>query len=142
MLDYSLFAGLCHKYGYTFEPFVVKTADDWNLSIFHITGYLGGDPKKQAVRDMLNNQKLPVLAVPGSYNDAESWLRKAQDGKPMPLQLYDHGYDIWLGNSRGTKYSNVSDIYPINDESFDRWNFSWKELGLYDTPSFIDLILK
>jgi len=39
MSDYSLFSQLCKDAGYTFEPFVVKTADAWNLTVFHITGY-------------------------------------------------------------------------------------------------------
>ena len=60
----------------------------------------------------------------------------------MQLQLYDQGYDIWMGNNRGTKYSNDSDLFPINDDSFERWNFSWAELGLYDDPAFMDLIME
>ena len=60
----------------------------------------------------------------------------------MHLQLYDNGYDIWMGNNRGTKYSNESDTYPVNDDSFDRWNFSWAELGRFDGPAFMDLILE
>lgn len=47
-----------------------------------------------------------------------------------------------MGNNRGTKYSNDSDFFPIQDESFDRWNFSWAELGLYDDPAFMDLIME
>ena len=60
----------------------------------------------------------------------------------MPLQLYDQGYDIWVGNNRGTKYSNVSDKYPVNDDSFERWDWSYAELGLYDDPAFINIILE
>ena len=47
-----------------------------------------------------------------------------------------------MGNNRGTKYSNVSEKYPVNDDSFDRWDFSWAELGLYDDPAFMDLIMQ
>lgn len=47
-----------------------------------------------------------------------------------------------MGNNRGTKYSNVSDKFPINDDSFERWDFSWAELGMYDDPAFLDLIMK
>ena len=60
----------------------------------------------------------------------------------MHLQLYDAGYDIWMGNNRGTKYSNVSDKFPVNDDSFERWDFSWAELGLYDDPAFMSLIME
>jgi len=141
MLEYALFAEQCIKYGYTFEPFVVKTEDAWNITVFQITGYID-DLEAQAARDLLTDDKMPVLSIPGSFCDAHTWFRDAKDGKPMQLQLYDHGYDIWMGNNRGTKYSNDSDTYPVNDDSFDRWNFSWAELGLYDDPAFMDLIME
>ena len=60
----------------------------------------------------------------------------------MHLQLFDQGYDIWMGNNRGTKYSNVSEKYPEQNEDFDRWDFSWAELGLYDIPAFMDKIIE
>jgi lysosomal acid lipase/cholesteryl ester hydrolase len=47
-----------------------------------------------------------------------------------------------MGNNRGTKYSNVSLLYPEQDESFDRWDWSYEELGLYDVPAFMDEIIK
>ena len=61
----------------------------------------------------------------------------------MHLQLYDEGYDIWMGNNRGTKYSDVSDKYPDkNDDGLERWDWSWAELGLYDDPAMISLIVE
>lgn len=45
MLDYFLFAAECAKYGYSFEPFTVKTADAWNITVFHITGYVHNEKK-------------------------------------------------------------------------------------------------
>ena len=57
----------------------------------------------------------------------------------MPLQLFDHGYDVWLGNNRGTRYSNVNPLFPKDSE--DKWDFSWAEMGEYDVPAMIDLIL-
>ena len=59
----------------------------------------------------------------------------------MHLQLYDEGYDIWMGNNRGTKYSNESDKFPDkDDDGFERWDFSWAELGLYDGRALINKI--
>lgn len=61
----------------------------------------------------------------------------------MPLKLVDRGYDVWMPNNRGTRYSNSN----INDghhaqTSKQRWDFSYAELGMYDQPAFIDKILK
>ena len=69
MLDYSLFAAQCLKYGYHFEPYVVKTDDLWNLTVFRITGYIN-DEGKQAARDKLTGGKLPTVAITGSFGDA------------------------------------------------------------------------
>jgi len=61
----------------------------------------------------------------------------------MHLQLFDRGYDIWMGNNRGTKYSNFNPNFPDDqEESFERWDFSWGELGRYDIPAFMDKIIE
>lgn len=51
------------------------------------------------------------------------------------------GYDVWLGNNRGNKYSrNHIDLNPNKDHHF--WHFSLHEMGKYDLPAMIDFILK
>ena len=47
-----------------------------------------------------------------------------------------------MGNNRGTKYSNVNPQWSTDDESFDHWDFSWAEIGLYDDTAFIDYIIE
>ena len=96
----------------------------------------------QKERDLLTGDKYPILTINGTGGDAVTWFKYKQGGKPLHLQLYDNGYDIWLGNNRGTRYSNVSEKYPENDDSFGRWDFSWAEMGLYDDPAFMDLIME
>ena len=84
-IDYSAFETLCIKWGYTFKPYIVKTADAWNLTIFQITGYTNGG-WEQAERDKLAYGKFPVLAINGSFSDAETWFTSANGGtKPMHL---------------------------------------------------------
>ena len=94
---------MCLEHGYTFEPVQEKTDDGWTLTVFHITGY-ALDPlhKKTKARAAKTEGKYPVLAIPGSFMDAESWFSDAGLAKPMHLQLFDEGYDIWMGNNRGT----------------------------------------
>ena len=41
----------------------------------------------------------------GDTSDAAAWLGYYYDAKPMPLQLADAGYDVYMANNRGTWYS-------------------------------------
>ena len=44
------------------------------------------------------------------------------------------GYDVWLGNQRGNKYSRQHKyLNPDVDEAY--WKFSWTEMGDLDAPS-------
>ncbi|KAK9507267.1 hypothetical protein O3M35_007168 [Rhynocoris fuscipes] len=45
-----------------------------------------------------------------------------------------------MGNARGTKYSK--DHVNLSVKSSNYWEFSWHEMGVYDTASEIDYILK
>jgi len=56
----------------------------------------------------------------------------------MPLHLFDHGFDIWLGQNRGTRYCLEHETYTVDDPEF--WLWSWSEFGLYDDVAFIKKI--
>jgi lysosomal acid lipase/cholesteryl ester hydrolase len=50
------------------------------------------------------------------------------------FQLVRAGYDVWLGNSRGSKYSlGHTSLNPKKDKSY--WQYSWTEMGKYDAPT-------
>lgn len=61
--------------------------------------------------------------------------------KSLPFILANLGYDVWLGNNRGNKYSRAHLKYnPNKDKEF--WNYSFHEMGLYDLPAMIKHIQK
>jgi len=44
----------------------------------------------------------PILLQHGHHMDSAIWFKEHNTGKPLPLQLFDAGYDVWLGNNRGS----------------------------------------
>lgn len=56
--------------------------------------------------------------------------------------LADAGYDVWLGNARGTAPSRKhKSLKPKGLRQKKFWQFSWHEIGMYDVPAFIDYVL-
>jgi lysosomal acid lipase/cholesteryl ester hydrolase len=49
--------------------------------------------------------------------------------------LANMGFDVWVGNNRGTRYSKKGSDRP------GYWNFSFDELAKYDVPALVDNIL-
>ena len=80
----------------------------------------------------------PVLVQHGLALDAADWLWSYAEGIPMPLQLYDAGFDVWLGNNRGTVYSQVHDTLTTKQDEF--WLYDWAEMGKYDTVANVKMI--
>ena len=53
--------------------------------------------------------------------------------------LIDQGYEVWLGNSRGNRYSFEHVKYTLKDKEY--WDFSFHEMGIYDQPALAKYIL-
>lgn len=61
--------------------------------------------------------------------------------KSPAFVLADKGYDVWLGNTRGNKYSRKHvHLDPDWDDSF--WYYSFQDMGEHDVPANIDYIRK
>ena len=103
--------------------------------MFHILGRDDED-KKEPTRP-------PVLIIHGLYNDAALWLemQSQTDAIPWMIQLLEQGYNIWMGNSRGTTFSREHQtlLPPIHSEY---WDFTWADMAKYDVPAMINKIKK
>ena len=104
------------EFKYTWEAFEVTTEDGYILTTFHITGSTETGPFTPTYN--------PVLIQHGNLQDAASWLASYNEGKPMPLILADHGYDIWMGNNRGTEYSR-GNANGLTTDSEEYWAFDF-----------------
>lgn len=134
------------SYGRDYEAYTATTEDGFELTLFRI---LPSDATKKTVKTVLFQHGLTM--------DAESWFQSTRDMLPegstdIPafLTLADEGYDVWMGNNRGTKYSNENANFPYADDisymmeyikqNNAKYNFSWAEMGKYDLPAMFDTI--
>ena len=103
--QYPVFKFDMDFWGYTFDAHEVKTDDGFILTTFHITG----KPGEQISTDQ---SRAPVLVMHGQGCDAETWTYVDPDNLPvkedtplpLPLHLFDDGFDVWMASNRGTKY--------------------------------------
>jgi len=112
---------------YKDEAHIVETEDGYFLKMHRLL------PKK------LTNKKPPVFLVHGLLTTSADFLL-AGPSKALAYLLSDHGYDVWMANTRGNKYSNSH--RNLSYFSDDYWRFSWNEIGHYDLPAMIDYMLQ
>ncbi|KAL2331049.1 hypothetical protein Fmac_018630 [Flemingia macrophylla] len=113
--------------GYTCEEHKVITEDGYILSLQRLP--VGRSGKKA--------DKPPVLLQHGIFSDAITWLFNPPD-ESLGFILADNGYDVWLANTRGTKYSSGHTSLNPNDMAY--WDWSWDELASYDLPAFVQYV--
>jgi lysosomal acid lipase/cholesteryl ester hydrolase len=58
---------------------------------------------------------------------------------PPAFVLANLGFDIWLGNSRGSDYGLNHRTLDSHSKQF--WNFSFHEIGNLDLPAMLDFVL-
>ncbi|XP_022758991.1 triacylglycerol lipase 2-like [Durio zibethinus] len=101
----------------------VTTQDGYILSVQRIpVGRSGGTP----------GNRPPVLLQHGLLMDGITWLLLPPE-QSLAFVLADNGFDVWLANSRGTKYSKGHTSLSPDDPAY--WNWSWDELVAYDLPA-------
>ncbi|KAL1502479.1 hypothetical protein ABEB36_007614 [Hypothenemus hampei] len=118
------------KNGYPFEKHHFTTEDGYILEMHRI-------PNTKA--NVAKNQTIPrILFVPPLMCSSIDWVSNGPNGS-LALLSFDLGYDVWLLNHRGTRYSMSHIIYNNTEEAF--WNFSFHEKGYYDLAASVDYVL-
>ncbi|KAF2077849.1 hypothetical protein CYY_000811 [Polysphondylium violaceum] len=117
------------SYGYPIEKHSVLTTDGYILTVHRIP--FGKNGKTS------NNK--PILLQHGLCDSSFTWIFNLP-GYGLGYILADQGYDVWMINFRGNAYSLGHTKFTDKDSAF--WDFSFDQLGLYDTPNTIDYILR
>ncbi|XP_054155985.1 lysosomal acid lipase/cholesteryl ester hydrolase-like [Oppia nitens] len=114
--------------GFQSETHYVETADGYVLTVIRIVNpYV----KKRLLLK-------PVLLQHGFICNSDIWLIASMGH--LGFFLAANGYDVWLANMRGNRYS-LNHIHLSSDDS-KFWRFSIDEMIEYDLPAMIEYIKK
>ncbi|KAJ2665082.1 cholesterol esterase [Coemansia sp. RSA 1200] len=166
--DFNSFAEIMEYWGYPYEDHLAETPDGFLLGIHRITGPrgrriaqaihagtgTGADANADADTDIrtagtlapedrqvsMRSTRPVVLFWHGFMLSSECFVCHPDWVNILPFRLAEAGYDVWLGNSRGNKYSYKHLRFTPEDRRF--WDFSIDEIATIDVPTTIDFILK
>ncbi|KAL2426464.1 putative lipase C16A3.12c [Exophiala dermatitidis] len=136
----SDFTELCASWGYYAEEHIVQTGDGYLLGVHRLPFRKGEEETGVRVNAGPDSIKKPVVYLHhGLLMNSEVWVCITEEERCLPFVLASQGYDVWLGNNRGNKYSKKSTRSSPTSPEF--WNFSIDEFAFHDIPNTIDYVL-
>ncbi|XP_074582168.1 triacylglycerol lipase 1 [Curcuma longa] len=124
----GLCAALIGPSGYPCSEHTVETKDGYLLSIQHVQHgkkTLGGMPHP------------PVFLQHGLFQGGDTWFANSFE-QSLGFILADNGFDVWVGNARGTRWSHGHTSLSVHEKAF--WDWSWQELAQYDLQAMISYV--
>ncbi|KAH9944455.1 triacylglycerol lipase [Epithele typhae] len=130
------FSRLCEIFGYEHEEHVVLTKDGYLLGLHRLPA------KKGEVRENsgVSTGKPVVYLHHGLLMNSEVWVCLTNPERSLAFTLVELGFDVWLGNNRGNKYSKKSIHHNPNSTKF--WDYSIDDFAWHDIPDSINYILE
>lgn len=135
----SDFTEMCNLFGYEVEEHIVQTKDGCLLGL-HRLPYRRGEECLRINHGANSIKKKVVYLHHGLLMSSEVWVCLTDEQRCLPFQLVERGYDVWLGNNRGNKYSKKSVRY--SPQTHDFWDFSIDEFAFHDIPDTIEYVLE
>ncbi|TDH67133.1 hypothetical protein CCR75_002314 [Bremia lactucae] len=133
--DYNLtVTEIINARGYDVEVHKVTTVDGYILTMYRL-------PKsyRECQRNTAVVAKKPaVYLIHGLLDSSYTFVCNFRN-QSLAYVLADAGYDVWLGNNRGTTWSNQHVTYTT--DNYEYWDFSWQEMALYDMPAMLHYVL-
>ncbi|EEH33059.1 lysosomal acid lipase/cholesteryl ester hydrolase [Paracoccidioides lutzii Pb01] len=134
----SDFLELCALWGYEAEEHIVQTGDGYLLGL-HRLPRKRGEPFFKVNAGEGTPYKPVVYLHHGLLMNSEVWVCLTNEERCLPFRLVEQGYDVWLGNNRGNKYSKKCISQAPASTAF--WNFSMDQFAFHDIPDSIEYIL-
>ena len=123
---------------YSFSTHKVVTEDNYILTIFRVQNKGKGTKFNCLIAKSGSiGAQRPVLLQHGFNADGHSFFVEYTNSS-LGFLLADQGFDVWVGNSRGCKFSRQHKSLAIDDRRF--WNFSFMQMGMYDVPANLKFI--
>lgn len=120
--------------GYPAEEYTVRTEDGYLLYIQRIPA--GRKPIKQ---DSSSGPRPVVFLQHGLLCSSSNWVANLPN-QSFGFILADAGFDVWMGNMRGSTYGLRHMNLSVHSDQF--WNFSWDEMARYDLPAMLKFVTR
>ncbi|ESW15041.1 hypothetical protein PHAVU_007G039100 [Phaseolus vulgaris] len=118
-------------FGYPCSEYTTQTQDGFLLGLQRVSS-----PSSLRLRNR-GERGPPVLLLHGLFMAGDAWFLNTPD-QSLGFILADHGFDVWVGNVRGTRWSHGHISLSEKNKQF--WDWSWQELALYDVAEMINFI--
>lgn len=130
---------VCQENGFALESYTLVTPDDYVLSLYRIPGTFA-DLKTASNSKQKNDQPKPAVLMQHCQDcDMMEWIWNDAE-RANAFILARNGYDVWMGNNRGSKYSRAH--LTLNPDEKAYWDFYQEDMGRKDVPTFVDFILE
>ncbi|KAL8109113.1 triacylglycerol lipase 2-like [Apium graveolens] len=116
---------------YKCEEYHVVTGDGYIISMSRFPEGWNGKG--------VGRNKQPVLLQHGLLVDGMTWLLNSAK-ESLALILADHDYDVWIANTRGTRFSRRHLYLDPSDKEF--WDWTWDDLVTHELSATIDFVFK
>lgn len=117
--------------GYDLQTHAVETSDGFILIMHRIVSR-----RSPATPVSTPGHSIPIFLMHGCMMSSDSWICLGAN-RSLPFMLVDAGYDVWMGNQRGNKYSHINVMNRASSEKY--WDFSLDEVAMVDVPAMIDV---